>query len=287
MITYQISGGVLANVGRAPGPCKTPHGTVVRDVEYPAFRLTEVQYAPAERLGAHAHDCVTVTVVLTGSFKEQADSQTFVCRESSVLYKPALKVHENQYGGEGASCLVFALTPSFVDLLGDDLPDDQVVHVPGAAAEVLVRQIIREARTGDPVAWSLALKGLLLELLASVCRHAPLEYEPSGPGWLSSVLDILQERFRDPIRITDIADAVNVHPSHLARVFREHLGVGPSAYIRRLRARWAEQHVARSARSLAQIAREAGFADQSHFTRVFKEEIGITPARLRALKSLQ
>jgi AraC family transcriptional regulator len=255
-------------------------------VEYPAFRLTEVEYAPAERLSAHSHDCVTVTVVATGSFTEQADSQTFVCRESSVLYKPAQKLHENEYGVAGACCLVFALAPSFAELLGDDLPDDQVVHVPGSAVEVLVRQIIREARAGDPVAWGMALKGLLLEILASVCRHAPLEYEPSGPWWLSAVLDILQERFRDPIRITDIADAVKVHPSHLARVFREHLGVGPSAYIRRLRAQWAEQHVARSARSLAQIAREAGFADQSHFTRVFKEEIGITPARLRALKGL-
>jgi AraC-like DNA-binding protein len=34
---------------------------------------------------------------------------------------------------------------------------------------------------------------------------------------------------------------------------------------------------------LADVAAEAGFADQAHFTRMFKAALGLTPARYRAL----
>ena len=32
----------------------------------------------------------------------------------------------------------------------------------------------------------------------------------------------------------------------------------------------------------AQIAQEAGFADQSHLTSIFRREMGVTPGRYRA-----
>jgi AraC-like DNA-binding protein len=38
-----------------------------------------------------------------------------------------------------------------------------------------------------------------------------------------------------------------------------------------------------SGQSLAQVATEAGFADQSHMTRHFKRAYGLTPTRWRAL----
>lgn len=285
MVLYGISGGVLAELERTHGFSDAPPGTVVRDVEFDAFRLAEIEYQSGTEWSGGSHEGMTLTVVVSGSFTEQVGDHTFVCRSSSVIYRPAETLYDAVCGRTGACCLVFSLDSAFADRFAHDVPDDRAVHVPGAAVDVLVREVIREARGGDPVGWELALTGLVLEVVAAVARQAPVEPELSGPWWLASVLDILHERFRDPIRIRDIADAVGVHPSHLARVFREHLGMGPSAYIRRLRAQWAEQHVARSTKSLAQIARDAGFADQSHFTRVFKQEIGITPARLRSSKA--
>ena len=38
-------------------------------------------------------------------------------------------------------------------------------------------------------------------------------------------------------------------------------------------------------RPLAEIAAEAGFADQSHFTRLFRRYLGTTPGRFRAFQS--
>ena len=51
--------------------------------------------------------------------------------------------------------------------------------------------------------------------------------------------------------------------------------------------RWAEAVRARAdlpgGRRLADVAAEAGFADQAHFTRMFKSAVGLTPARYRRL----
>ena len=89
-------------------------------------------------------------------------------------------------------------------------------------------------------------------------------------------------RAEDCVGLVELAGAVGVHPTHLARVFRAHYGVSVGEYGRRLKVERAAKEVARSDTPLNVIALRAGFADQSHFTRVFKRYVGTTPARFRA-----
>jgi transcriptional regulator GlxA family with amidase domain len=64
------------------------------------------------------------------------------------------------------------------------------------------------------------------------------------------------------------------------RVFRATVG----EYVRRLRVDAAQRMLTNSDISLAQIALETGFADQSHLTRVFRRATGLTPKLYRALR---
>ena len=61
-------------------------------------------------------------------------------------------------------------------------------------------------------------------------------------------------------------------------------GMLAGAYLREIRVQRAADALARSSAPLAQIALDAGFADQSHFTRVFRTAHGVTPQRWRALR---
>lgn len=70
----------------------------------------------------------------------------------------------------------------------------------------------------------------------------------------------------------------------VARQFRLMLGTSPHRYLLGRRLELARQRM-RGDRSLADVAYEAGFADQAHFTRTFKAAFGLTPARYRALSS--
>jgi AraC-like DNA-binding protein len=69
----------------------------------------------------------------------------------------------------------------------------------------------------------------------------------------------------------------------LARQFRAMLGTSPHRYLLMRRLDLARRRL-REGR-LADVACDAGFADQAHFTRTFKAAFGLTPARYRALSA--
>ena len=68
---------------------------------------------------------------------------------------------------------------------------------------------------------------------------------------------------------------------HLTRTFRIHYGVTVGAYLRNLRLEQAARALADSMSTIADIAAQAGFYDQSHFTRTFKRKFGLTPQEYR------
>ena len=67
----------------------------------------------------------------------------------------------------------------------------------------------------------------------------------------------------------------------LARGFRKAYGCSVGAYLRRLRLARAAERLAESEYTLAEIALEAGFADQSHFSNLFRRETGVSPSAFR------
>jgi AraC-like DNA-binding protein len=68
----------------------------------------------------------------------------------------------------------------------------------------------------------------------------------------------------------------------LTRHFRWAFGTSPDRYRTMRRLAFAQAAI-ETGQSLAQVAVEAGFADQSHMTRHFKRTYGLTPSRWRTL----
>jgi AraC-like DNA-binding protein len=68
----------------------------------------------------------------------------------------------------------------------------------------------------------------------------------------------------------------------ITRHFRWAFGTSPDRYRTQRRLAFAQAAIERG-QSLAEVAAEAGFADQSHMTRQFKRTYGLTPTRWKAL----
>ena len=79
----------------------------------------------------------------------------------------------------------------------------------------------------------------------------------------------------------DLAAEAGIHPVYLARAFRQRYGSSPAEYARRLRVEAARELLARCDLSLAQVAVEAGFSDQSHLSHQFRRVVGMSPGRYR------
>ncbi|HEX6738996.1 MAG TPA: AraC family transcriptional regulator, partial [Vicinamibacteria bacterium] len=131
---------------------------------------------------------------------------------------------------------------------------------------------------------ALAVEGLALELLAGAvrCRSHSL---PQAAPWLKRVREILHDRFRDHLTVMAVAQEVGLHPIYLGSAFRRHEGCSIGDYVRRLRVDYAARQLADTAETLARIALDAGFADQSHFCRTFRAVTGLTPSAYRGAQN--
>ena len=112
---------------------------------------------------------------------------------------------------------------------------------------------------------------------------APRSRSSAQPRPVADALVFMHENYAQELSLSDIAAAAHLSPFHLARVFKQSLGISPHQYLIQLRvnsARWLLSAGAGD-RSLAELANAVGFADQSHLTRHFKRVLGVTPRQLR------
>jgi transcriptional regulator GlxA family with amidase domain len=150
---------------------------------------------------------------------------------------------------------------------------DQVWLVPGAA--------------GLPQ-WYLCNKIPLFDRAGHVAGIAGLKrpYEQSGPapaGYarLLKVVEFVTTHFNLPIEVAELAQHVNLSVSQLQREFSRLFGLSPVQYIREVRVGVARHLLEMGSESMAGIAAQCGFYDQSHFTRQFKASTGMTPLDYR------
>jgi AraC-like DNA-binding protein len=85
------------------------------------------------------------------------------------------------------------------------------------------------------------------------------------------------------VRSDELEAASGLTRYELARQFRIALGTSPHRYSLMRRLQHARIKIQAGCR-LADVAADAGFADQPHFTRVFESAFGLTPGHYRALR---
>jgi PAS domain S-box-containing protein len=98
---------------------------------------------------------------------------------------------------------------------------------------------------------------------------------------LEHVLSYVLEHFATRLRIEDLAAIVHLSVSQFDRKFKRLFRMTPQQYLLRVRINAASQALLHTDRSLANIADETGFYDQSSFTKHFVKHTGLTPRQFR------
>ena len=101
----------------------------------------------------------------------------------------------------------------------------------------------------------------------------------NAPG-LKKVRDYLHERVEGAVRVRDLAAIASMSRFQLTRQFQQAFGLPLHAYHLHVRLEEAKRRL-RSGASIACVAADLGFADQSHFHRRFKRWFGVTPNEWR------
>ncbi len=127
------------------------------------------------------------------------------------------------------------------------------------------------------------IESLTMALLVHLLRRYGVStaahggFSGSNVAALRRALEFMNQPLDTRISLAELAAASGLSRFHLSRVFKQHFGLSPIAYLERARIERAKDLIQRSEMSLAEVAQTVGFADQSHFTRRFKHHAGHTP----------
>ena len=97
---------------------------------------------------------------------------------------------------------------------------------------------------------------------------------------VARAIEYMHANLDQPISLKKVAEAAHISPSHLLRIFKRATGSPLHQFLIRLRVNRARKLLLTGNASIADVAAEVGFADQSHLTRHFKRLLGTTPKKI-------
>jgi AraC family transcriptional regulator len=148
----------------------------------------------------------------------------------------------------------------------------------------LFLQEIEDGDLGDRLYLESLSSILGIHLLRQYCQVVPKIRQSAGglaPEKLSTVLEYIQARLSQELSLDAMAAEIGVSRCHFATQFKRAVGLAPHQYVSQQRIEKAKRARRSQQRSIAEVALECGFSNQSHLTKVFKKQTGTTPKAYR------
>jgi len=133
------------------------------------------------------------------------------------------------------------------------------------------------AELDDDEALAAWLRGTLERLFTAMERQQSFDV----PVLVSSSLHFLRQHMARELTRGELARHVGISPGHLTELLKERTGCSFVELLREVRVQAACAMLLQTSKSLAEIAAECGFCDQSYLTHVFKSLRGMTPKQYR------
>jgi AraC family transcriptional activator of pobA len=125
-----------------------------------------------------------------------------------------------------------------------------------------------------------AAKGLVELMLVDLARmvepHIPDVAAKQRPQ-LARVFRVIEEHFRTPLRLHDLARAAGLSSAYLTTLLKRQTGRSAGEWLTARRMAEARRLLAETSSGVKTIGFEVGYADTSHFIEVFSKEHGLTP----------
>jgi AraC family transcriptional regulator len=225
----------------------------------------------------------------TVEFKENGNSfRTLHMQPGQVAILPAMSPFSVRTRNSGAF-LAVGFDPQFLQLAAHELidPDRMELLMRVAFDEPLLSHVAlglkREAEAGCPNGrcYGETLANALAVHLVSHFGSRRVNLRDSGRGLakyqLGRAIEFIHAHLAEDVSLVSLAGAAGLSPFHFARLFKRSTGLSPHQYLLRCRVESARGLLMRSKASIAEVAVEVGFCDQSHLAAHFKRVYGVSP----------
>lgn len=157
---------------------------------------------------------------------------------------------------------------------------------PGRSWAALVRRVLDDMRGHDPLPTRPQLarhwRDLLISGLALTVEH-PYSHEPAArrPRTVKRALDAMHSRPAYPYTAAELAAVSGVGVRVLQDAFKQHLGMSPMTYLRRLRLDGVHRDLVRGdpwRTSVGEVAVAWGFTHLGRFAGAYRKRFGVSPS---------
>jgi AraC family transcriptional regulator len=150
-----------------------------------------------------------------------------------------------------------------------------------------VGQLRRELARADSLS-SLVVEGWAAQAWGLLHRRQAGDAKSAGrlgPAILSQMLRHMRERLADDVSLAELAGLAGLSPRQFCRRFQAATGSTPARTLDTMRLDLASDLLAKTRRSVTEIALDCGFSQPQHLATAFKRRFGTTPTEFRAAMS--
>jgi AraC family transcriptional regulator len=231
--------------------------------------LTLTSHRSDHEIPPHKHANDYLCIVLAGGFAEQEGTRWHERLSGCFFTHHAGGTHHDRFGSLGARCVNLHFP--------EGEPGPAVEGVCSAPAMVAAQRLAfaLAARSRE----ELVMATLAAEMMGELNPRAPAGHDQGK--WIDRLVQAISD---EPLRrwtLRELAEIADRHPIHVAQSFRAKTGISLGAFQRLRRLTSLSLALRHSRTSLAMLAAEFGYCDQSHMTTEFRAAFGSSPGRYR------
>lgn len=258
--------------------------------------------------GATWHERLELFLPLDGPSRFLMGRQEVHLERGDLLVVDNLKLHHVvDFPGFDTRVIVISFLPELVYSLGSP-SHDYVFLLPFYSKSERRANVVRATDPACPPAWRsithlleryfaqgdaavqrAGCKAALLELLFHLAGHFRsselLRWEfirqQQRSLRLKKLFDHISENYAERLSAAQAARLAGLSAPQLARTFKRVAGMTLVAYVNHVRLANAARLLKETSHSIADIATDVGFADQSYFDKRFKRAFGQSPSQFR------
>ena len=293
-------GHLLDETGRYEERLDREFPFVIRLFHFRARRFTQ---------GSTWHERLELFLPLDGRCSQRMGERIVVLEPGDLLVVDNLKLHQVMNAPDlNTRVVVISFLPDFVYSLGSPSHDyafllpfyskledrPQVLrrkHPDAGPAYQAIEELLRHYFSSQPAPLHQAgCKALLLKFLYKLAQHFE---SPEVLRWefirqqqrtvrLKKLIEHIGRHYAEKLSVAAAARLSGMSAPQFMRLFKQVAGMTLVAYLHHVRLSNAARLLRETNRSIAEIAGQVGFADQSYFDRRFKKSFGQSPKQFRS-----
>jgi two-component system response regulator YesN len=156
-----------------------------------------------------------------------------------------------------------------------------LAHRNGRTLTKLLGEDIQPLQSGEAFSSISKLRKWSIGVLGKLKEETSNEIKDFRSLYVMKTQQFVEKNLHLDVSLRTLADHVNLHPTHLSKIYKIETGEGISTYVSSLRMDRACHLLRATEKKVYEISMEVGYLDPAYFIKVFKRQFGVTPQDYR------